>query len=738
MPFVIISAARPAGWILLLTLALGASLLRAQENPTSFDDLAARAAAARDSGAASDAIRYYRGAVQLRPDWVEGWWYLGTLLYDADRSADALPAFRRVTELDPNLGPAWAFLGLCEFELGQYRESFEHLDRAKQLGFAENPELRKVALYHLAILRNANGQFELATDLLVSEFGSGRVNDQVRTAMGMALLRIPLLPSQLDPAKDALVDAAGETASLLAMKDTSAFDSFERMLREFPDTPYLHVAYGLALASAGKIQSAGEQFREEARLNPTSPLPLVALASVELRLNRPNEALSAAKQAAHLAPEDRTVHQALAAAYQALGQNGLAQSARAREAELTAAPAPTDANQVARYSLHDGKFAGVSATAAPASIEPQFQAAVRQGEAAQQAGRLDEATKAYTSALALRPDWSDAWRRLGTIAYMQSKYAEAAAALKRAVVTEPKQADAWTLLGLSEFEMRDFQNARLHLERGSTLGFGGNAAAVKFAKCHLALLLNLDQEFDRATDLLIPEVGPGPLAPEIQFAMGLALLRIPLLPEQVGPEQRVLVNRAGEVATVLSQRHYDQAFRLFDAMLREHPNTPFLHYAYGASLANISEFDRAQAQLREEIRVNPNSPLPYLRLASIQVFLHEGEAAAGNARKAVVLAPDSADAHYVLGRSALELGDTALAVKELETARELVPGSPAVHFNLARAYAKAGRREDADRERAEFRRLNQLMNSQPPVQGPEGGLSQASAGVSDSLSGPPN
>lgn len=738
MPSSAIGAAHRSCVAFLCGLALGCVLLRAQEQSSGFDELAAKAGAARGAGDAGNAIRYYQAAVQLRPQWEEGWWYLGTLLYDSDRFADAVTPFQQVTQLDPKLGPAWAFLGLCEFELGQYLESLEHFQSARTLGFAESPELRKVALYHLALLMNASGQFESCQELLFSEFTSGHVPDQIRVSMGMALLRIPLLPSRLDPSKDALVDAAGETGALLAANDLDgARAHFSSLLQEYPGTPYLHYAFGNTLFAAGRLEEAEEQFREETRISPKSALPLVALSMVALQRNRANDTLLAAKQAKELAPGDAAVHRALADAYEALGQGDSANAERAQQAALADHPRAIEVDQVTRYSMRSDNV--VSAPAVPGSpgADQEFQSVVRQGEAAQQAGGLDEATMAYQTALRLRPDWSDAWRRLGTIAYMQSRYHDAVMALQKAVSAEPKQADAWTLLGLSEFECKDYKNARLHLERGSALGFGGNAAAVKFAKYRLALLLNLDGDFDPATDLLIPEVGSGALAPEIRVAMGLALLRIPLLPDQISREQRALVTQAGEVAGLLSQRHYDQAFPIFDAMLREHPDTPFLHYAYGASLANISEFDRAQVQLREEIRLNPQSPLPHLRLASILLTLHQPESAVGFAKQALALAPTSPEAHYLLGRSELELGDAQAAIHELETASRIAPGSPAVHFNLARAYSKAQRPADAERERAQFERLNQRMTSQDPSQPSARGISQSRQGVGEGLSGSP-
>ena len=78
----------------------------------------------------------------------------------------------------------------------------------------------------------------------------------------------------------------------------------------------------------------------------------------------------------------------------------------------------------------------------------------------------------------------------------------------------------------------------------------------------------------------------------------------------------------------------------------------------------------------------------------------------------MALAPESADARYCLGRSLLEEGAISDAIRELETARRYSPNSPKIHFNLARAYARAERPADAERERAEFERLNALRPGQ--------------------------
>ena len=68
--------------------------------------------------------------------------------------------------------------------------------------------------------------------------------------------------------------------------------------------------------------------------------------------------------------------------------------------------------------------------------------------------------------------------------------------------------------------------------------------------------------------------------------------------------------------------------------------------------------------------------------------------------------------HLAMGQVWFETGDVAKAATAFEQGVKLAPGSPQAHFLLARAYARLGRAADAERERAEFRRLEQLKTGQ--------------------------
>jgi len=80
------------------------------------------------------------------------------------------------------------------------------------------------------------------------------------------------------------------------------------------------------------------------------------------------------------------------------------------------------------------------------------------------------------------------------------------------------------------------------------------------------------------------------------------------------------------------------------------------------------------------------------------------------AEKAAQLAPKLYAARNVLGRVLLELGQVDRSIKELEEGVKLAPSSPEMHFALARAYTRAGRKDDAAREREIFKSLQDEFN----------------------------
>ncbi|HEX3819817.1 MAG TPA: tetratricopeptide repeat protein, partial [Candidatus Sulfotelmatobacter sp.] len=517
-------------------------LTSSQEVPNqNFDSLAKSAGAAREASKIEDALRDYQRAVGIRPDWEEGWWYLGTLQYDADRFAEAIPALEKVVQLDPTNRSAWNFLGLCEFETRDYEKSMRHLQKGQEPGTGDDagddPEISRVARYHLALLLNRNGEFERASAMLASAFGN-QPPAQAKLALGLALLRSPLLPQEVDPSRDALVQAAGETASLKARGDlVRTVDSFRALLAKYPNVPYLHYTFGIALASAGRNDEALLQQEQEVKISPQSALPRIEISSLDLRSGHPQSALHAAEMAVPLAPNSPAAHLALARSLQELGLKEKA-AAELRISEVLAPEKPVRDTRIAEmYALPP---ATVMPTTGPAT-HPSFDEVSRQAADFTASGHPDDAIHLYQQALQAHPEWDEGRWNLAMLDYSAGHFPETIVALKTYVARSPDNGTAWAVLGLSEFEVKDYNNALIHLQRGQDLGMGGSKESVQLARYRLGILLNRDHQFDLATELLAPEAGPGPLAEKIQFVLGMALLHMAVLPNEVESSKSGLV-----------------------------------------------------------------------------------------------------------------------------------------------------------------------------------------------------
>jgi Flp pilus assembly protein TadD len=81
---------------------------------------------------------------------------------------------------------------------------------------------------------------------------------------------------------------------------------------------------------------------------------------------------------------------------------------------------------------------------------------------------------------------------------------------------------------------------------------------------------------------------------------------------------------------------------------------------------------------------------------------------------AVKTRPGDFSTHVALGRVLLLSDDAAGAARELEAAVKLAPDNPEARFSLASAYSRLGRKADAAREQAEFKRLRKLIDSSQP------------------------
>ncbi len=275
----------------------------AQEAVPQFEDLAARAAAARDQQNLPLAIELYGKAEQVKPDWAEGWWYLGLLQYSSNNFPEAIEAFNHLLKLEPKAVPAMALRGLCEFETSAYDDSLRDLEESVAHGAANEPRNAQIIRFHLAQLLTRAGRFQDA----VTQFGffaaQHVVDPDLLVALGLAGMRVPSLTKDIPQEDRALCQSAGAAGYAFLEGDTEEADGFfNALFAHYPSTPNLHYFYGFLLFPHSP-ELAIIQFQEEVAVAPSNE-PAHALLGLTLMIaGRYAEAIPEAERALAASPE---------------------------------------------------------------------------------------------------------------------------------------------------------------------------------------------------------------------------------------------------------------------------------------------------------------------------------------------------------------------------------------------------------------------------------------------------
>jgi tetratricopeptide (TPR) repeat protein len=270
---------------------------RAQTNPPSFDDIVLKAAAAREQNDIPQAIELYRRAEELKPDWPDGWWFLGSLQYSVDSYGPARDSLTHYLELTPDAGPAAALRGLCEYETGEYKEALADIQRGLSLGAGNQSRNEKILRYHEALLLTRTGNFEGALQKY-SPFAQEKIpNPELLVAVGLAGLRTPLLPNELSGEKQDTYSAAGSaTLQYMSGDHERAKQSFQDFFHRFPNAANAHYLYGYLLFPTDPDQATVE-FKAELEVSPANAAAQLMVAWDALLRNQPSEALTYAQKA---------------------------------------------------------------------------------------------------------------------------------------------------------------------------------------------------------------------------------------------------------------------------------------------------------------------------------------------------------------------------------------------------------------------------------------------------------
>ncbi len=239
----------------------------------------------------------------MKPDWEEGWWFLGTLAYDGDQYEIGRKAFSEFVKFDGKAAPAWAFLGLCESETGDYTHALEHIRRGLGIATGLEPGSEQVFRFHEALLLTRTGLFDQASPRFMPFVRRGVRDPNLIAGIGLTALRLALMPKEIPADQRDLVVAAGEAVYLwMNGETTKTGPAFQALVERYPTTPGVHYLYATYLLSFRPAEEAVAELKRELEVNPHNADARATIALLMVRAGAQAAALPLARQAAQDGP----------------------------------------------------------------------------------------------------------------------------------------------------------------------------------------------------------------------------------------------------------------------------------------------------------------------------------------------------------------------------------------------------------------------------------------------------
>ena len=169
--------------------------------------------------------------------------------------------------------------------------------------------------------------------------------------------------------------------------------------------------------------------------------------------------------------------------------------------------------------------------------------------------------------------------------------------------------------------------------------------------------------------------------------------------------------------TLEQQGNFDAAAAEYRKILETNSALPGIHFRLGRVLLSKPnptpvEVQEAKRDFELELKIDPQNAGAEGILGEIATRAGDTAGAIDHYKRATTLDAGFAEAYVGLGSALVAEKRYAEAVSPLETAVKLAPDDPMAHYNLATALNRVGRKEEADREFAIHRKMQEAA---PPA-----------------------
>ncbi|MGH9929620.1 MAG: tetratricopeptide repeat protein [Pyrinomonadaceae bacterium] len=361
-----------------------------------------------------------------------------------------------------------------------------------------------------------------------------------------------------------------------------------------------------------------------------------------------------------------------------------------------------------------------------------------------QQGRLDEAEKLFSRAVALDSHFVGAHMNLARLYLLKGAPEKTGAELKEVLRLEPNNKEASYELArllMSQGQIAACVSFIERLQTGQTLSpklltvLGEAYLALGDAdKSEESFLLALNEDRNNAEAILglarvsvsrgntkvtaayltrVQELVPN--SPELLYGVGLTALRAGFFDEAKSVFEKAGKLRPREPAYLialgavwLKKPDLFEAEKAFRRAIELQPNSAQGQMYLGYTLLKQKKYLEAQTLLEKSVKSGLDIPEPFYYLGLIAQEQNEDERAVEILENLIQRFPEFANAHVALGTSYLKLKNYPRAQQELELAAKLKPDESKAHYQLAILYARL---KDQTRAQEELRIVEKLKDA---------------------------
>ncbi len=324
----------------------------------------------------------------------------------------------------------------------------------------------------------------------------------------------------------------------------------------------------------------------------------------------------------------------------------------------------------------------------------------QRGQAALNAGHLDEAERDFRRVLAADPQAGGAYANLGVVYMRRKQWPQALEMLRTAERLLPEVAGIRLNIGLAYYRQNDFLKAIAPLE--SVVRDQPDAVQPRYllGECYF-----FAERWANAADSLAP------LWPQ-ESTEPLYLYMLSMSAHKAGKKEldekawaQLLNTGEGrpEFYLLMGKEHlqleqYDLALSELQAAAKADPKLPFVHFNLGLTFLKKQDYEHARDEFLKDVSLEPDLALNYEELGETYSLLQQDANAEGNFREALRRDPRFLNAWAGLAKTYQREEKYPQALSAIDQANKIDPGRTDLHYLRGQILVHLGRREEGKKE----------------------------------------